>query len=111
MRSGRPIRAGTAPSSSAAVTGTGLEASRVPSPRWYGRRVSVWRTPTPSELVRSRPLRLLARPFRERHFTFDAYASFVDRLGTSEMRVVPLRELRTAPRDRPVLGLRHDVDE
>lgn len=27
------------------------------------------------------------------------------------MRVVPLRELRTAPRDRPVLGLRHDVDE
>jgi hypothetical protein len=52
----------------------------------------------------------LTRPIRERHFTFDAYAEFVDTLAGSSVTVVPLREFAAARADGPVLGLRHDVD-
>lgn len=66
--------------------------------------------PLPSgELLRRRPLRRLAAPFRERRFTYDAYAAFLDRLAGCE--VVPLRELAATPTgERAIVGLRHDVD-
>jgi hypothetical protein len=73
--------------------------------------VSQWRPKPSEELVRSHPLRRLAQPFRERTFTFAAYEAFLDRVACSDVRVVPLRELRAARRDQPLVGLRHDVDE
>lgn len=66
--------------------------------------------PLPSgELLRRRPLRRLAAPFRERRFTYGAYAAFLERLAGCE--VVPLREFSAARvGERAVVGLRHDID-
>jgi hypothetical protein len=53
----------------------------------------------------------LLQPLRERRFTYAAYAAFLDRLVADErLRAVPLREFRDTPRDRVVVGLRHDID-
>ncbi|MFN2468626.1 MAG: hypothetical protein ABR521_10920 [Gaiellaceae bacterium] len=62
--------------------------------------------PASSELLRRRPLRLLAAPVRERRFTYGEYARFLDGLDLEHVR--PLRELRHAPAG---VGLRHDVDD
>lgn len=70
-----------------------------------------WKVPSSQELVRPRPLRRLSDPLRERNFTYAAYERFLDRLTDPRFRVVPLREFRSAPRDRALVGLRHDVDE
>jgi hypothetical protein len=70
-----------------------------------------WKVPASQELVRPRPLRRLVDPLRERNFTYAAYDEFLDRLTDPRFRVAPLRELRSAPRDRALVGLRHDVDE
>ena len=71
-----------------------------------------WRPPPSEQLLRRRPLRALATPVRERRFTYDAYAAFLDRLRDANALLVPLRELASADAgDRPVVGLRHDVDE
>jgi hypothetical protein len=72
--------------------------------------VTEWRSPASQDLVRTQPLRRLAQPFRERDFTYADYAAFLDRVRASAARVVPLRAFRNAPRDAPLLGLRHDVD-
>ncbi len=56
-------------------------------------------------------MRVLARPWRERRFLLRDYERLIERLAdSSRYNVVPLRELSTAPRDRVVVGLRHDVD-
>ena len=48
-------------------------------------------------------------PITERRFTYDAYAHWLD--GLAGAVVVPLRELTaTEPRERALVGLRHDVD-
>jgi hypothetical protein len=48
-------------------------------------------------------------PITERRFTYDAYARWLD--GLAGAVVVSLRELTaTEPRERAVVGLRHDVD-
>ncbi len=67
-----------------------------------------WRSETS---VRTRPLRRALQPFRERRFTYEAYDRFLGRLGDARYRVVRLRELAETPRDRVLVGLRHDVDE
>jgi hypothetical protein len=59
-----------------------------------------------------RPLGVLARPWTERSFVHARYERLLDALtDSSRFRVVPLRELATAPRDRVVVGLRHDIEE
>lgn len=74
--------------------------------------MSDYRLPTSAELTRPRPLRLLGLPWRERSFTYASYDGFLARLAEpGRFRVVPLRELRSAPDDRPVVALRHDVDD
>jgi hypothetical protein len=52
----------------------------------------------------------LLTPLRERSFSHGRYDRFLARLVDAGVAVVPLRELRDAPGDRPVVGLRHDVD-
>ena len=69
-----------------------------------------WQQEPSSQVTRVRPLLSLSRPVRERHFTFDAYAEFLDSLAASGVTVVPLRDFAAARADGPVLGLRHDVD-
>ncbi len=71
-----------------------------------------WHLEPSPEILRVRPLRTLLRPLRERHFVYREYEAFLDRLADRDrFRVVPLRELAAAPRDRVLIGLRHDVDE
>lgn len=71
-----------------------------------------YRLPTSGELTRPHPLRLLALPWRERHFTYRSYDTLLERLAEpGRFHLVPLRELREAPGDRPVVALRHDVDD
>ena len=71
-----------------------------------------WQPPPSRELLRRRPLRLLTAPVRERRFTYAAWAEFLDRLRDAGALVVPLRELASAhDADRPVVALRHDVDD
>lgn len=67
--------------------------------------------PASSRALRARPLRVIARPWTERRFLHRDYARFLERLAERDLHVVPLRELAGAPRDRPVVGLRHDVEE
>ncbi|MEA2398393.1 MAG: hypothetical protein QOK25_1949 [Thermoleophilaceae bacterium] len=59
-----------------------------------------------------RPLTVLARPWTERRFVHADYERLLDGLtDSSRFLVVPLREFATAPRDRVVVGLRHDIEE
>ena len=68
--------------------------------------------PATKGALRMRPLSVLARPWTERAFLHRRYERLLDALTDgSRFHVVPLRELRSAPRDRVVLGLRHDVEE
>jgi hypothetical protein len=51
-------------------------------------------------------------PIVERSFTYDAYDSFLARLASADVTVVPLRDFaQTSAADRAVVALRHDVDE
>jgi len=62
-------------------------------------------------MTRRRPVRRLVEPWYERHHLYRRYAAFLDRLGTSGVRVLPLRELSPAlVSDAPAFSLRHDVD-
>jgi hypothetical protein len=71
-----------------------------------------WAPPASAKAVRSRPLRVLARPWTERRFLHRHYERLLDALADqSRFRVVPLAEFADAPRDRIVVALRHDVDE
>jgi hypothetical protein len=67
--------------------------------------------PGTARALRARPLSVLARPWTERRFLLREYARLLERLSAGDLRAVPLRELREAPGDRPVVGLRHDVEE
>jgi hypothetical protein len=50
-------------------------------------------------------------PITERSFTYRSYAAFLDQLvATERFQIVPLAELAEAPRGRPTISLRHDVD-
>lgn len=69
-----------------------------------------WRQEPSAQITRVRPLLALSRPIRERQFTFDAYAAFLDGLAASSVTVVPLRDFAAARSDGPILGLRHDID-
>jgi hypothetical protein len=69
-----------------------------------------WRPEASAQVTRVRPLLSLTRPLRERAFTFEAYAEFLEALAGSRVAVVPLREFAAARGDGPILGLRHDVD-
>jgi len=69
-----------------------------------------WEPQASADVVKAHPLRRLTQPVRERAFTFGEYAAFLDRVAASGTHVVRLRDFRSAPRDRPVLALRHDVD-
>jgi hypothetical protein len=69
-----------------------------------------WR-PLAGERLRPDALRALTAPLAERRFTYGEYERFLERIADrSRFAVVPLRELQAAPRDRIVVGLRHDVD-
>jgi hypothetical protein len=71
-----------------------------------------WELEPSAEVLRVRPLRALLRPLRERRFLYREYEAFLDELATTDrFHIVPLREFTTAPDDRVVVGLRHDVDE
>jgi hypothetical protein len=72
-----------------------------------------WQVPTSEELLRARPVRRLVEPARERGFTYERYAAFLDRLAADErLELLTLRELVTArAQGRVLLGLRHDVDD
>jgi hypothetical protein len=71
-----------------------------------------WELEPSADVLRVRPLRALLRPIREREFVYEEYEAFLDQLAATDcFRVVPLREFATAPRDRVLVGLRHDVDE
>lgn len=71
-----------------------------------------WKPEPTEKALRRRPLRVLARPWTERRFLHRDYARLCERLADpSRFHVVPLREFAAAPRDRVVVGLRHDVDE
>lgn len=64
------------------------------------------------ELLRLRPLRAVAAPFRERRFTYAAYGAFLASLAADpRVAVVPLREYEGASRAGVVIGMRHDVDD
>lgn len=67
--------------------------------------------PASARALRARPLGVIARPWTERRFLLRDYGRFLERLSAGGFHVVPLRELRDAPADRPVVGLRHDVEE
>jgi hypothetical protein len=69
-----------------------------------------FRPPATKRALRARPLTVLARPWTERRFLHRDYERFLDRLADG-YHVVPLREFAAAPRDRPVVALRHDVEE
>jgi hypothetical protein len=70
-----------------------------------------WQPEPTDAVLRPKRRRRVLQPLRERHFTYAAYATFLDRLVADErVRAVPLREFRAAPRDHVVVGLRHDVD-
>lgn len=72
----------------------------------------IWKPESAPDLLRPRVARQLALPWRERGFLYSAYERLLRRLADeSRYRVVPLREFGEAPRDRVVVGLRHDVDE
>jgi hypothetical protein len=59
-----------------------------------------------------RPLGVLARPWTERRFLHRHYERLLEALvDPARFRVVPLRDLATAPRDRVVVALRHDIEE
>jgi len=74
--------------------------------------VSSWEPEGPDEVLRPRIGRQLALPWRERSFLYGAYERLLDELADgSRYRVVPLREFRDAPRDRVLVGVRHDVDD
>lgn len=66
--------------------------------------------PATARALRARPLTVLARPWTERRFLHRHYERFLERLGDG-FHVVPLREFADAPRDKPVVALRHDVEE
>jgi hypothetical protein len=71
-----------------------------------------WTPPATASALRIRPLSVLARPWTERRFLHRHYERLLDALADeSRFRVVPLAELGTAPRDRVVVALRHDVEE
>ncbi len=70
-----------------------------------------FKPPATARALRARPLAVLARPWTERRFLHRDYARLLDRLAEGEFDVVPLRELRDAARARPVVALRHDVEE
>jgi hypothetical protein len=74
--------------------------------------VSTWEVEPSAEVLRPRIGRQLVLPWRERGFLYAAYERVLRELADeSRYRVVPLREFRAAPRDRVVVGLRHDVDD
>jgi hypothetical protein len=50
-------------------------------------------------------------PLVERRFSYARYEDFVRRLAVRDVDVVRLRDLEAGRRDRPVVALRHDVDE
>jgi hypothetical protein len=71
-----------------------------------------WRPEDTNAVLRPRRRARLLQPLHERRFTYAAYGAFLDRLVADErVRAVPLREFRDTPRDRVVVGLRHDVDD
>jgi hypothetical protein len=74
--------------------------------------VSTWEVEASADVLRPRIGRQLFLPWRERGFLYSAYERLLRELSDeSRFRVVPLREFREAPRDRVVVGLRHDVDD
>jgi hypothetical protein len=71
-----------------------------------------WELEPSADVLRIRPLRALLRPIRERRFVYREYRAFLDELTAADrFHVVPLREFAAAPKDRVLIGLRHDVDE
>jgi hypothetical protein len=71
-----------------------------------------FKPPATAGALRARPLSVLARPWSERDFVHSRYEHMLDALSDeSRYRVVPLRELSSAPRDRVTVSLRHDVEE
>jgi hypothetical protein len=74
--------------------------------------MSTWQVEPSADVLRPRAARQVVLPWRERHFLYEAYERLLRALADEDRyRVVPLRELRSAPRDRVVVGLRHDVDD
>ena len=71
-----------------------------------------WRLPTSTELLRPRPLRRLAEPFRERDFLYGKYDDLLALLqDRRRFDVIPLCRFNEARGDgRVVVGLRHDID-
>src|SRR5919201_3238903 len=70
-----------------------------------------WEVPT-AEQLRPRLRERIARPWRERAFTYATYERFLRRLSDRDrFLLAPLREFGalTEP-TRTVVGLRHDVD-
>ena len=68
--------------------------------------------PATRRALRARPLSVLARPWTERAFLHRSYERLLSALADrSRFRVVPLRDFASAPRDRVVVGLRHDIEE
>jgi peptidoglycan/xylan/chitin deacetylase (PgdA/CDA1 family) len=71
-----------------------------------------WQPEASEKALRRRPLRVLARPWTERRFLHRDYGRLLRQLADeSRFLVVPLREFSSAPRDRVVVALRHDVEE
>lgn len=74
--------------------------------------MATWQVEPSADVLRPRVGRQLALPWRERRFLYSAYERLLGALADDRRYlVVPLRELRGAPRDRVVVGLRHDVDD
>ena len=71
-----------------------------------------WQPERTENVLRVRPVAVLARPFRERDFVSARYAAFLNRLGESA-RHVTLAELSAGTRDphRCLVSIRHDVDQ
>jgi hypothetical protein len=72
-----------------------------------------WKPQDAAQLLHPTLASRLSRPWRERRFVYARYAAFLDRLADrARFEVVPLRDFAAASaRERPVVGLRHDVDD
>jgi hypothetical protein len=73
---------------------------------------TAWQPEGKEKALRRRPLRVLARPWTEREFVHAEYERLLEALADRDrFRVVALRDFAGAPRDRVLVGLRHDVEE
>jgi hypothetical protein len=86
--------------------------SGLPAERLWSPSVGEWRAQRGDEVLHPKRAARLLEPWRERRFTFDAFARFLDRLGADpDVATLPLRELHaTRDAERVLVGIRHDVD-